>query len=665
MIFTVLLYFILALLASLGSIFIGWILLKTTTSVKPDGLEQKIFIYGLVGIGTLVTIVSLLKTCGQTIHIGLLIFVLILAIVNRGVISPDPSRLKSMPSRKEAYKLITYLSIVLCCIFFLAGMQSFSFKDLDLLIPNRDVLYYASLSEALWETGIENNYFYGSEISDQLTGMVPYHYFLEWFNALIYGVFGTNPTISFLLITIPTFAVVVVFGFMSLVRKFAPSASAWKIILLGMAGLLVQTYFPSSLLQGEEFKHLDALSYTPIGHGMYCKALPIYLGLLLSILFYYKEKHFEAILTLTLLPVFNISTLPSIAAAIPLVIGFAVITKKMKPRMALKTLMGTGLILGAVLLLYTFLGNPLASDLLRAKGVTIASYLKDDLYRQDIFYLLKWVSIETVVAYCLPLISIVGLSFYFKRSFNKKTGVLAAYSLVIWFCGLFAWVLLRFLGQDSYQFLTLLGIACLNITFWVILLSGWGTAKRSVHAGALIVLFLFAGTTVYNLFRVKNTSLHHYSSSFISEAFKINEELGNPVKVVSLSDSTYQKTASNRDPFFSSTLCGCYWHMLPGEDKIFNIDALHIAPSGSVGRFHEIRMLESAPIKLLSDKDYTSKFRSAAKIDFIDKVGAKIYLYEKGVVVDEGLRKRFSHTITDSISGETLAVISEKPVSLP
>jgi hypothetical protein len=105
--------------------------------------------------------------------------------------------------------------------------------------------------------------------------------------------------------------------------------------------------------------------------------------------------------------------------------------------------------------------------------------------------------------------------------------------------------------------------------------------------------------------------------------------------------------------------------MLPGEDKIFNLDALHIAPSGSVGRFHEIRMLESAPIKLLSDKADTSKCRSAAKIDFIDKVDAKIYLYEKGVVVDEELRKRFSHTITDSISGETLAVISEKPVSLP
>ena len=665
MIFTVLLYFILAVLSSFGTVLVGWVLIRSTTSIQLESTEQKVFIYGIVGIGALVTFVSLVKTGGQTVQIALLLFVLILAIVNRRVIKLDLSNLKSMPSRGKAYRLITRLIVVLCCVFFLAGIQFFSFKDLDILIPNRDVLYYASLSEALWETGIENNYFYGSEVSDQLTGMVPYHYFIEWFNALIYGFFGTNPTLSFLLITIPVFATTVVFGFMSFVRKLTPSASTWKIILLGLAGLLFQTYFPSSLLQGEEFKHLDMLSYTPLGHGMYCKALPIYLGLLLTIFFYYRKKYVEAILTLTLLPIFNISALPSIITAIPLVLGFVVITRKMKLWLALKTLVGAGLILGTVLLLYEVLGNPLAAEHLSSKGETIASYLNNASYGQDIFYLLKWVSIETVVAYCLPVISIIVLNISFKSSFNKKVIVLAACSLVIWFCGLSAWVLLRFLGQDSYQFLTLVGIACLNITFCVILLTYLANAKRNALVGAFLVLFLFAGISAYRLLSVKNTSLHRYSSSFISEAIKINEALDIPVKVVSLSESTYQKTASNRDPFFSSTLCGSYWHVLPGKDKIFNIDALHIAPSGSTGNFHEIRMLEAAPIKLLSDESDISKSGSSMIIDFIDKIDARIYLYEKGVVIDEELRKRFTHTITDSDSGETLSVISEKLVLLP
>ena len=665
MIFTVLMYFILAVLFSLGTVLVGWVLIRSTTSVQLESTEQKVFIYGIVGIGALATFVSLVKTGGQTIQVALLLFVLILAIVNRKAIKLDLNNLKSMPSRGEAYRLITNLIIVLCCVFFLAGIQFFSLTDLDLLIPNRDVLYYASLSETLWETGIENNYFYGSEVSDQLTGMVPYHYFIEWFNALIYGFFGTNPTMSLLLITIPVFATVVVFGFMSFIRKLIPSASALKIILIGLASLLFQTYFPSSLLQGEEFKHLDMLSYTPVGHGMYCKALPIYLGLLLSIHFYYRKKYFEAILTLTLLPVCNISALPSIATAIPLILGFVVVTRKMKPRLAIKTLVGTGLILGTVLLLYEVLGNPLAAELLRSKGETIAGYLNNTPYRQDIYYLIKWVSIETVVAYCLPVISIIVLYVFFKNPFSKKSRTLISCSLVIWVCGLSAWVLLRFLGQDSYQFLTLVGIACLNITLCVILWSCLANAKRNAQVGALVVLFLFAGTSAYRLFSVENTSLHRYSSSFISEAVKINEELGNPVKVVSLSANTYQKTASNKDPFFSSTLCGSYWHVLPGKDKIFNIDALNIAPSESTGSFHEIRMLESAPIKLFSDESDTSKGRSSVIIDFIDKIDARIYLYEKGVVIDEELRKRFTHTITDSASGETLSVISEKSVLLP
>jgi hypothetical protein len=105
--------------------------------------------------------------------------------------------------------------------------------------------------------------------------------------------------------------------------------------------------------------------------------------------------------------------------------------------------------------------------------------------------------------------------------------------------------------------------------------------------------------------------------------------------------------------------------VLPGKDKIYNIDALHIAPSGSTGSFHETRMLESAPIKLLNNESDTLRGRGSVIIDFIDKIDARIYLYEKGVVIDEELRKRFTHTITDSVSGETLSVISEKSVLLP
>ena len=78
---------------------------------------------------------------------------------------------------------------------------------------------------------------------------------LSWFRTiillngsiLIYGLFGTNPTLSYPY-NRSAFAIVVSAGFMAIARKLNPNAKSYQILLIGISGVLVQTYFPIDLL---------------------------------------------------------------------------------------------------------------------------------------------------------------------------------------------------------------------------------------------------------------------------------------------------------------------------------------------------------------------------------------------------------------------------------
>ena len=100
--------------------------------------------------------------------------------------------------------------------------------------------------------------------------------------------------------------------------------------------------------------------------------------------------------------------------------------------------------------------------------------------------------------------------------------------------------------------------------------------------------------------------------------------------------------------------------MLDGKDEIYSLDALTTKPKSYVGKLHEEKLLKLAPISILSQELLHSGNSLNTKIQFIDRINARLYMYEKGVEIDEEVRNRIIETITDPVSGETLAIISEK-----
>ena len=653
-------YFILALLSILIVVFMGRSSIKSTLDAYDASVEEKLFVYGFTGLTIVVLVASLIKTGGQTIHIILVVFAFLIAIANKQSIR---FRLKSgllLPNKKNVSKGLFVISSLLIFVVTLSVIQFVSFQEVELLIPNQDILYYASLSETLWETGIENNYFYGSELTEQLSDMVPYHYFIEWFNSLIYGLFGTNPTLSYLLITVPAFAVVVIAGFMAIAHKLNPNAKSYQILLIGISGVLVQTYFPIDLLDSVDYQYARLLAYNPMEHGMYFKSLPIYLVILMTALLYLKNHKLEALLALCLLPAINISTFPSIALTIPSLIFSALIFKKINWKTSVKWIISSGILLISIPITYVVFGNSISSELLSNNGIGFADYLKQSSYRADWFYLMKNISVSTLLVYSVPIVFILGLRIFLKSRINRKILKIISIAGMVWLFGLLSWVTLRFLGQDSYQFFVLASVACFNTTIWLICVNWFSSDSLPVRLLTSLFLLLLSTLTITQLITSETVSTKQYSASYIAEAQRINEDLNNPVKVVSLSRNTYERSASSRDPFFSSTLCGAYWYMLDGKDEIYSLDALTTKPKSYVGKLHEEKLLKLAPISILSQELLHSGNSLNTKIQFIDRINARLYMYEKGVEIDEEVRNRIIETITDPVSGETLAIISEK-----
>ena len=157
-------------------------------------------------------------------------------------------------------------------------------------------------------------------------------------------------------------------------------------------------------------------------HGMYYKSLPVYLVILMTALLYLKNHKWEALLVLCLLPVVNISSFPSIALTIPSLIFSALIFKKINWKTSVKWIISSGILLISIPITYVVFGNSISSELLSNNGIGFgfADYLKQSSYRADWFYLMKNISVSTLLVYSLPIVFILGLRIFLKSRINRK-----------------------------------------------------------------------------------------------------------------------------------------------------------------------------------------------------------------------------------------------------
>ncbi len=619
--------------------------------------EWKIFRYGLAGLLTLVSLVAIIRTGGQTVFITIPLFTCGIWMLRRKTIQVDFSNALVLPGKNQLWHAV--LPLVLFTGFLLWNASGFcSLEKMEILIPNRDIIYYGSLSESLWNVGEENHFFYASEASSQLKGMVPYHYFTEWFNALVHGSFRLNPTLSFLLISCPVLATVATSGFAGIARKLLPDSKVITTFFIGLSGLFFTLVIPFDVGGNEYFKHVEMLSNTPMEHTMNLKLLPIYLVLILVLYLFLSKRFREAICYLILLPVMNVSCSPSVLLTIPLLCVLLLFLKRYNWVEFIRILGISATIGTSLILMYLLFGNTASSEILGNEGAGFSDYFTRS-YKLDIRYLLKWVSIETVSLVSVPALLLVSIKLT-QHSKSGHTRLFITSSLFLWLGGMLAWVFLRMLGHDSYQFLAIAGMPALTISAWLVCCMGLSGKIKWMKGVSLAILLIFCSVSIYNYFANDHTG-RKYSYEFTQRAAQINEELGNPAKVVSLNTTSYEKTVSNKDPYMSPTLCGAYWFLQPGKDVIHNLDALELKPSNAVGRMHERRMIQLALISVWDSQREELSIDGHPKLEFIDDIGARLYMYESGVIIPPEIERRIEEKITDPISGETLAIISSPP----
>jgi len=222
--------------------------------------------------------------------------------------------------------------------------------------------------------------------------------------------------------------------------------------------------------------------------------------------------------------------------------------------------------------------------------------------------------------------------------------------------------MLRYLGPDTDQLVTVLGISVLNLTMALnIVYLVLAIPKKSIRISfALVSLALICASSI-SILSKHSGHRKSYSKEFIEEAAELNNKYGNPNKLVLLNKSSYQLTISNKYPILSSTLCGGYFHILPGQDKITSIDAIDIPISKDLSADFEIKMIEASPYyQFISE----NKLDANSPMKYAQHTYSRILICESENRVPACFTLNELERLIDRNTGEVILVLKEPPYAL-
>jgi hypothetical protein len=262
------------------------------------------------GCVILVLIYSVVITKFKTVNIGLLPFILCYLLARKKEV-PINGVYTENKSINNFFGYFIYLGIPITVFFIWQVYSIYSIRDNVFFPCNADLHTAAHWINDLNESGLERAVFPFTP-PGVVSGRIPYRYFEYWFSAFFTNIGALNALLVLKLVQVPAFCVFVYIGCVSFIHCINEKFSLFTLILPYGLIFFSQPLF-GSFLTANIFGYDYNLSLN-IGasEALLFKTLPLYLVMIFFSNMIIRKKYNEAFFVISILPIINFSTLPSI-----------------------------------------------------------------------------------------------------------------------------------------------------------------------------------------------------------------------------------------------------------------------------------------------------------------------------------------------------------------
>lgn len=636
------------LLFSLVGIYLTGAIILAFVKFRLEKPYEKTFAALLTGLLAWVIIFSLAKTTFQSVHL-ILLFVILIYILRKGESLGrfDTVRFISY-YRKEHLRSLRTVLLAAFAFWFFKSWFLYSYDSIIPKLPHFDHVLYSNISEFINKTGKESpslDYIYYKN-----GGLVPYHYFDFWLNALLFNISGAISLINLELLTYPLLFSICFSGFLAALeqwKKVELKSILFLFLLLFLCGIALNQYTGMTL-----FDKVDIFSRNIFN---YSKLTIIYIFVIVAVIAAKRENLSLFICSLTCLPIVYITTAPSVFVAT----GLFLILLRIRRLISWKSFLSEMFIpVSAGIFLLLFYAVIFKGDYSHFSHTgSTADFLSlgsSSAIKTDVNIIGKTILQFAGIYFLYFLI----LLYLYRKTKLKSLWDESRFQYLFLFLFLFplsllAWVLLH-QNVDSVQAFSNISIVTINVILIIVLLR-----QNSSKFIILFVLPVVAVNVYQTYIELDINRSARYSKKFLETVDGRIANL-NPVGAFIYDKSDYTDIFSKSSKFNTP---GKYLMMMKKGAYLISLSIFDIPFSDDpVMKANEEKLMEATTfykyVKNQNALDDTVKIRRL-KTAFIKEFGIDYLITSRNAILDTDFAKMMSFSVSDPNSGEKFWVIKK------
>ena len=647
------------LLYSLGNFLLSFF------EIESKGKYYSMFFKLFIGLISVISIYSVLKTGGKTINTGFILIGILYYFVSKQKIDLIKFKDRFRIKKEEITPLLTIL-LFSSFIFIWKYYCLFNNGQEYPIVINADSIFHSNIAAFLNSSGVESlntNYFYPPN------GTNPYHYFESWTIACLAFLLHLNYWITEELIVYPVYALLIVTGIWALIEKFVPLTILNKVFSLSV--LFFSSFYFESLTGLSDIFNLKetyTFNFNALDECWNLKLSVAYIFSIAGLLLLADQRRVLGMIALLGLPIATISVAPGILGATSLFLfGIFISHRKTSSKIAFITVFIPFLVFSYILFFYGITGStsayittPTGAEFFKEFNSFLAVKKKIVMY----FYRILQVIIFYSPVWIILLLSILTSKGKWKDHVNKLksplffTVILVLFSLLIW--------LLLYFGCGSKAYFFYASLPFLNILSVLLLIVSLETTQ-SIILKWFIRFFIFLTMVLfsvrsYNSYQEnKKTHWEKYSSKFIQDVFSISKNLKNQI------GGRFEGTRYFDNPLFIDNvdhICS----FLSGFNKTnegtyitTSLSSIDISGKQLKNTLNKNYVLTS-PLYLFRKKQIASKKymnNNSTRLKFIQNNKFEYLIVNHNIFIDDQIKSIIKKQLVDSKSGVSFILLDQ------
>ena len=472
------------------------VLWLSRTAPKSDSFYET-FVRLIVGLVSVVSAYTIVKTCGNTILWGFLIVgVLYLLYAKKNNLFLGKYCVENLLPSSKKVLLPILVMFVLGIVFFLFQGAFFYATPINNM-PHGDYAFYATVSSVLNCFGVETSSWqsvvlYGS------AAPTPYHYFDIWLPVIFINILQGDTYEAFVVVTQSIFMVILAMGMIAMSRKVTENKlmQVLSVLSIFFAGFLFVRILP----QSSDFIFSNSCSLKYLSVSLFV------VWIVLAML----EKKGGWYLPMLCLPVVNIITAPVAFTTAVLLLGMSALRRKSLKHIVLPVVSVFAVAVFIVLFYFLQAGESASGGM--SFSTILDSFADDKTKPFKIIFGAIAILLSVYAYYLLPtVVSLISRKRNEYCSLVKDKAIVFVGMFIVVCIGVVVWGFTH-IRADSIQFFMVSAIPWINIAAWLLILFSFKISNRI--AGYLVMAFVVLMVAL-NFYQIEKVPFYRYSQKSV------------------------------------------------------------------------------------------------------------------------------------------------------